>query len=304
MSAARHRTVFLREAVESLDLHPGETAIDATLGAGGHTEVILETLQGKGTLLALDADAAAVAALSERCAERTLGETALHAVVGNFRGIAGFAADVGIERADGILADLGWRMEQFAGTPEEGGGKGFSFLADEPLLMTYGDPASYALTARDVVNTWGEEDIANVLFGYGEESSSRRIARGIVQARTQAPIETSGQLAEIVEAAVPRHGRTHPATRTFQALRIAVNDEFAALEEFITASVGLLASGGRLSIITFHSIEDRIVKHRFRELADAAEVRRITKKPVTPSDEELADNPRARSAKLRTIEKL
>jgi 16S rRNA (cytosine1402-N4)-methyltransferase len=298
MSNTRHTTVLLKEAVESLNLSPEDTVIDATAGAGGHSRAILEKLGEEGTLLALDADAAAIRPLSEAWGSR------VKTAVGNFRDITTLAEGAGITTADAILADLGWRMEQFGGSVEEGGGKGFSFSSDEPLHMTYGNPEDYSLTAADIVNDWDEESLANVLFGYGEERQARRIARAIVAARKQGRIATAADLAEIVEGAVARRGRTHPATKTFQALRIAVNDELGALEEFIPAALALLASGGRLSIISFHSTEDRLVKQAFREYEARGIATRIGKKPITPSDEERTLNPRARSAKLRTIEKL
>ncbi len=306
MRHASHISVLLAEAVDALALSPDSVVIDATLGAGGHASLILEKLGAGGKLLGIDADAAAIAAFRARLSEGTH-DAAVELAVGNFRNIVAIAAANGIHHADAILADFGWRMEQFVGTKAEGGGKGFSFTTDEPLLMTYGDPETYPFVARDIINDWREEDIANVLKGYGEERYARRIARAIVGARERALIETAAALADVVSAAVPgayRHSRIHPATKTFQALRIAVNDELDAIRAFMEDARSLLTEHGRLAIITFHSIEDRIVKHTIRAFEHNGQVRRITKKPIVPTDEEIARNPRARSAKLRILETL
>jgi 16S rRNA (cytosine1402-N4)-methyltransferase len=203
---------------------------------------------------------------------------------------------------DAILADLGWRTDQFTD-----GGKGFSFNAEEPLLMTYGDPDKYIFTAHDIVNSWEEENIADVLYGYAEERHSRRIAKAIVEARNKSEIKTANQLAKIINDAVPgfyKSGRIHPATKTFQALRIAVNDEFGTLEKFISSALDSLTEDGVLAIISFHSLEDRIIKLRFREAVKTGNYILVNKKPVSASREELLQNPRARSAKLRVIKKL
>ncbi len=216
-------------------------------------------------------------------------------VRGNFRNIESIVKGEGIESVDGVLADLGWNSEQF-----EGSGKGFSFQKDEPLQMTYGPADEYPFTARDIVNDWSEEVVADVLYAYADERFSRRIARGIKEAREKQPIETTHQLASIVEASIGRRrGKIHPATKTFQALRIAVNDELDALRELIEGATKVLRKDGRLAIITFHSIEDRIVKHRFKELEEAGYGEILTKKPLTPTVEEVEENPRSRSAKLR-----
>jgi len=202
--------------------------------------------------------------------------------------------------ADRILFDLGWSSNQF-----ELSGRGFSFMRDEPLVMTLSaEPA--LITAHDIVNGWEEEVIADVLYGYGEEQFSRRIARGIVKAREKGEIKTTGELVTIIEKAVPafyRNKKTHPATKTFQALRIAVNDELGALREGLEKAWLALNPGGRLAVITFHSIEDRIVKRMLREKASADLGKLVTKKPSIPSKEELKANPRSRSAKLRIIQK-
>jgi 16S rRNA (cytosine1402-N4)-methyltransferase len=291
----QHVTVLLREAVAALALTPQSVVIDATFGAGGHSQAIASRLGKGGTLLCIDTDPTAFAVgLPKSLA------TVYHAV-GNFRQITDLATQHGLPPVHAILADLGWRSEQFAA-----GGKGFSFQVDEPLAMTFGEPDTYLFTAADIVNTWSEDSLADVIFGYGEERAARRIAAAIVAARAQAPIVTSGQLAQIVVTAVPprRGARIHPATKTFQALRIAVNDELGALQDFLDGAWSLLAPQGRLSVITFHSLEDRIVKRQFRSWHTTGHGELLMKKPVVPVDEEIASNPRARSAKLRTISKL
>jgi 16S rRNA (cytosine1402-N4)-methyltransferase len=192
-------------------------------------------------------------------------------------------------------------MEQFAQ-----GGKGFSFMHDEPLLMTFGESTQYEFTAYDIVNEWGEDSIADIIFGYGEERNARKIAKAIVTARKASPIKTTNQLTECIESAFPKmhYRKVNPSTKTFQALRIAVNDELGTLESFLKDGFALLQPGGRMAIITFHSLEDRVVKHYFRTLKNEDLAELSTKKPIVPGPEELKQNPRARSAKLRIIKKL
>ena len=301
-----HIPVLLRETLQGLALTPDRTVIDATLGSGGHFSAILSELGKRGTLLGIDADSTAIAQAQERFKPHTHSPRVLFAT-DNFRNITKIAKEQGITSVHAIVADLGWRSEQFLGDKKSGGGKGFSFAIEEPLLMTFGDPVSYAFTARDIINSWREDDLVNVLKGYGEERYAQSIAHAIVVRRETRPIKTSAELAEIVNSAVPsryQHGRIHPATKTFQALRIAVNDELEALQEFIESASTFLSSDGRLAVISFHSIEDRIVKHTMRALETEGRVRRITKKPITPTNEEIQANPRSRSAKLRIIEKI
>jgi len=290
----KHETVLLLEAVDALAIEPTDTIVDATFGSGGHAHEVLSRLGEKGYYIGIDVDETALHHYVNEHKNATL-------VQGNFRDLQNILKSQEIAEVSGILADLGWRMEQFSGN-----GKGFSFRHDEDLLMTLGDPADYPFTAKDIVNEWDEAVLADIIFGYGEDRFARRIAKRIIEARVETPIETSTQLADIVYAAAPaavRRGRIHPATKTFQALRIAVNDELGALEDFISASLEVLTPGGRLSIITFHSLEDRVVKHRFREAAQAERGTVITKRPLVPSEEELEGNPRSRSAKLRVFEK-
>ncbi len=294
----QHITVLKTEAVEGLALEPDSVVVDATLGAGGHAGLILNELTTKGTFIGLDADSTSVAALQQLKSS----PATVHLVVSNFAKLGDVLDELGVGAPDAILADLGWRTDQFTD-----GHKGFSFSADEPLLMTYGDPADYAFTAADIVNSWKEEDIANVIYGYGEERYSRHIAAKIIEVRKKARITTALQLAEIIASAVPpgyRNGRINPATKSFQGLRIAVNDEFGVLEAFLATAWERLAPQGRLAIISFHSLEDRIVKHTFKEYVQNNTGVLLSKKPIVASPEELKQNPRARSAKLRIIQKL
>jgi 16S rRNA (cytosine1402-N4)-methyltransferase len=293
----QHTTVLLHEAVTGLELHPDDTVVDATFGSGGHAREIAKLLDSDGMYIGIDADATALQ--QEKVGDV---QSRVELVNDNFKNLTNILSSLQIEKVDAILADLGWRMEQFAD-----GAKGFSFQHDGPLHMTFGNPEDYLFTAADIVNEWEEENIADVLYGYADERFSRRIAKGIVEARKQAPIETTFQLVQIIEQSLPkvvlRKKKTHPATKTFQALRIAVNDELTVLQQFIKDGFTALAPGGRMAIITFHSIEDRVVKHSFRELAQSEQGELITKKPISPSEEELKDNPRSRSAKLRIIKK-
>ncbi len=295
----QHITVLPSEAVEVLDLADNNIVVDATLGSGGHTRLIAKSLSKQGHLISCDLDSQAIEQAKEWIGSF---EVPITLVQQNFADIDDVVHVHSTGGVDAVLADLGWRIEQFYS-----GGRGFSFNSDDPLQMTFGDPADYSITASDIVNEWAEQDLQNVLQGYGEEPFARKIAKAIVTARLIEPIVTARQLAEIISGAVPaaqRHRRTHPATRSFQALRIAVNDEFSVLETFITKATQVLKPEGRLAIISFHSLEDRIVKHRFRELAEAGIGTVITKKPIVASEEERQQNPRARSAKLRAIKKL
>ena len=298
----RHITVLQKEAVSMLNLKQDSVVVDCTLGSGGHAREILKILGKEGTFIGIDVDNSALQANSalqeESKAKVILKEN-------NFRNIHAVLDELGVSHIDALLADLGWRMEQFDG--EAGEPRGFSFRKDEPLFMTYGEAGKYPFTAYEIVNDWKEEDIANVIYAYGEERFSRRIAKKIVEMRELSPISTSLELASIVEAAVPRmytHKRTHPATKTFQALRIAVNDEFDALRELLIDGFSHLSPKGRMAIITFHSLEDRIVKETFRTYTRDQKAVLVHKKPIEPSQEELQENPRARSAKLRVIEKI
>jgi 16S rRNA (cytosine1402-N4)-methyltransferase len=292
----QHITVLQKEAVDYLALTPDSIVVDATFGAGGHAKTIIDQLGKKGKYIGIDADATAFRGHTFKDAEATV-----HLVNDNFKNLTEILRSLHITYTDAVLADLGWRQDQFTD-----GGKGFSFMKDEPLQMTFGDPLQYDFTAYDIVNSWEEASIADIIFGYGEERASRRIAKAIVERRKQSPIETTMQLVECIESVVRRDKKSkiNPATKTFQALRIAVNDELSVLETFLKESFNSLALGKRVAIITFHSLEDRVVKHYFKTLVQAELATAITKKPITASESELANNPRARSAKLRVIEKL
>jgi len=294
-----HKTVLLKEAVDALALTGSSVVVDATGGAGGHSERILETLTKEGVLIVIDSDPHAIEHIKHRIGDNA---AKIHFRCGNFRAIDRIVTELGIEKVDAVLADLGWNSAQF-----ETGEKGFSFLRDEPLLMTYGESSAYSFTAKDIVNEWREEAIADLIYAYADEHFARRIAKKIVETRKVKPLETTRDLIACVLEAVPKkfhHGRIHPATKTFQALRIAVNDELDAVTELIEGSLNILQTHGRLSIITFHSIEDRIVKNTFKDNAEKGRGIVLTKKPIIATQEELKENPRARSAKLRIFETL
>ena len=292
-----HVSVMVAEALEQLAIAKGELVLDATAGSGGHSEAILAA---GARLLALDADLAAVERTRARLAP--YGERA-EVVEANFKDLHKVLKHAAIKTIDKALFDLGWNKEQLAA------GKGFSFLIDEPLNMSYGAKPASGFTATEVVNEWSKEVLADVLYGYGEESYARRIAKAIGARRALKPIATTLELSEIITDAVPgayRHGRLHPATRSFQAIRMAVNAELPSLEEGITAAWEHLAPGGRIAVITFHSIEDRAVKRLFLSFTKDTtwgSGRLIVKRPLVASRTEVSANPSARSAKLRVIEK-
>jgi 16S rRNA (cytosine1402-N4)-methyltransferase len=291
----RHTPVLPAEVLAGLAPRPGGRYIDGTLGGGGHAALVLEASAPDGRLLGLDVDPAALAAARARLAP--FGER-FQAARGNFREIAALARASGFDGADGILLDLGVSSHQLD-TPE----RGFSFQADAPLDMRL-DPQG-EVTAADLVNELPEGELADVIYRYGEERGSRRIARVVAEARRKGRIETTAELAGLVARALGgRHGKIHPATRTFQALRIAVNEELASLEHALPQIVGLLAPRGRAAVIAFHSLEDRIVKQFFRAEVDAGGLRLITKKPLEATDDEARTNPRSRSAKLRVAERV
>ena len=296
--SGKHQTVLLHEAIEELSIKPADTVVDATLGGAGHAREIVDLLDEKGTFIGFDLDEDAIVRAQVALADvkpRTF------LIESNFRNIERELGERGIITIDKALYDLGWSAYQLSA------GRGFSFLKDEPLLMTYGKGNEKSgLTAATIVNEWGEESIADIIFGWGEERYSRRIAHVIVERRRVQPFSQATDLAEAIKSAVPaayRHGRLHPATKTFQALRIAVNDELGALKESLAGAWKLLAPSGRIAVITFHSIEDRIVKELFLEFERSGEGTRITRSPKKPSREEIVSNPRSRSAKLRVIEK-
>jgi len=290
-----HTPVLLAEVVAGLLPRPGGRYIDGTVGGGGHAAAILEASSPDGRLLGIDCDPAALAAAAARLAP--YGDR-VTLVRGSFREIGQLAATSGFAQVEGVVLDLGVSSYQLD-TPE----RGFSFQAHAPLDMRL-DPDA-PVTAAHLVNNLPEQELADLIFRYGEERGSRRIARAIVEARQRKPVTTTDELAAIVTRALGgQRGRIHPATRTFQALRIAVNNELASLEAALPQIIDLLAPGGRMAIIAFHSLEDRIVKHTLRAEAQAGRLRIITRKPVEASIEEQRANPRSRSARLRVAERV
>ncbi len=308
--ATVHEPVLLAEVLHYLAPAPGGRYIDATFGGGGHARAILEASAPGGRLLAIDADPAAVAR-AEALAARYPGR--LVPCHGNFRDLARLARRHGFDPADGILFDLGLSSDQLADPA-----RGFSFQQPGPLDMRF-DPTQ-GQSAAVIVNTWSEDELAELFWRFGEEPRARAIARAIVAERAREPIETTTQLAQLVERVVGRRReRIHPATRVFQALRIAVNRELEVLEPALEQAVELLRPGGRLVVIAFHSLEDRIVKQFFRREAaqcicppgtpvcvcgHVPRLRVLTPRAVRPSAEEVARNPRSRSARLRAAERV
>jgi 16S rRNA (cytosine1402-N4)-methyltransferase len=294
-----HTTVLLNEAIEGLNLKSGSIVVDGTFGGGGHSREICERYK-KVKVIAIDQDADALKRGKEIF--KDLGcDIKFHN--SNFRDLEKVLETEKVKEVDGIILDLGLSSDQL-----ENSGRGFSFMKDEALLMTMKEnPRPEDLTAQDVVNSWSEENLANIIYGYGEEKFSRKIAKGIVDARKKEEIKTTFDLVRIIESAVPngyKKGRIHYATKTFQALRIAVNDELGALQAGLSKGFDVLKSGGRMSVISFHSLEDRIVKRYFKELEKEDKAKLINKKPVIASEEEIKNNRRSRSAKLRVIEKI
>lgn len=295
MAAPQHLPVMPREVVALLQPERGGLFVDCTVGLGGHSRALLES--GASRVLGLDRDADALAIARESLAEWGDRVELVHA---DYRELPRVLDARGIDGVNGALADLGVSSLQL-----DHADRGFSFRRDEPLDMRM--DRTQGPTAAELLRDVDERTLADLIFQYGEERFSRRIARAIVHARNETPVETTGQLAGIVRRAVPRTGyqRIDPATRTFQALRIWVNRELEGLDAFLTAAVERLLRGARLAVISFHSLEDRIVKHLFRALARGeAALRIVTKRPLVPSGAEVDANPRARSAKLRAIERL
>jgi 16S rRNA (cytosine1402-N4)-methyltransferase len=295
-----HKPVLVKEVIELLIRRSSGVYVDCTIGSGGHTDSILEHLDGNGMVIGIDKDADAI----ERARIRLLkwkGRVIL--VHEDFRNITKIMKQIGVKQVDGILMDLGMSSEQI-----EDISRGFSFMGEGPLDMRMDRRSD--VTAEMLVNELSERELADLLFRYGEERHSRRIARAIVMERAKRRILTTTELANIVGRAVRgRRGRLHPATRTFMALRIAVNDELGALQEGLQKGIELLRPGGRIGVISFHSLEDRIVKQFFNRHAECGDLKQavlrlITRKPVQPTEEEKKSNPRARSAKLRVAERI
>ena len=306
-----HVPVLLHECLDALAIKPDGIYVDGTLGRAGHSLEIVKRLT-TGRLIGIDRDETAIAAAQERLADYGDRVTLVHS---NFDRIGDILADLHIDGADGMLFDLGVSSPQL-----DDAERGFSYMHDAPLDMRM-DRTAY-LTAREVVNSWSYEELRRILFAYGEERYAPAIAKRIVQHREQQPIETTLELVDIIKSAMPPQAlreKQHPAKRSFQAIRIAVNDELTAVERVMGDAISRLAPRGHLAVITFHSLEDRIVKNAMQDAAKGCtcppefpvcvcgkkpQVKLLTRKPVTASREELEDNPRARSAKLRACEKL
>lgn len=296
-----HQSVLLKETIEGLNLPAQPIVIDCTFGGGGHSLAICKNYPG-AKLIALDQDRSAFEGAREKFEKENCNLAFFNT---NFRDLN--SLNFPSNSVDGIIFDLGLSSDQL-----ENSGRGFSFIRNEPLLMTMKEnPSPEDLTAKEIVNSWEEKNLADIIYGYGEEKFARRIAKAIVVAREEKEIQTTEDLVKIIESAVParykqhKRARIHFATRTFQALRIAVNDELRALEEGLGAGFEKLKSGsGRIAVISFHSLEDRIVKNFFRKMKAEDQAELMNKKPITAGEEEIRNNPRSRSAKLRILSRL
>lgn len=287
-----HIPILAAEIAQQLLVQHNGTYIDATLGLGGHTAVFLKQLGSQAHILGFDKDEQALQLAQERIAD-----TRLRAVHSSYTQIPAVLKQQHIDRVDGVLFDLGLSSYQL-----DNPARGFSILRDGPLDMRFDLDAS--LTAAEIVNKWGLADIERILWEYGEERHAHAIAMGIMAARRQGAITTTQQLKTIVENVVGGRGKIHPATQTFQALRIAVNDELGSVAQIPSLLEGILKAGARAAVLTFHSLEDRFIKNRFKEMAAGGKWRLVNKHVIVPSYEEVRANSRARSAKLRIIEKL
>lgn len=306
-----HRSVLLDECIEGLNIRPDGIYLDGTLGRAGHSREIAKRLT-TGRLICVDRDDAALEAAQTRLADWMDRVTLVHS---NFDQVGSIIEELGLRGVDGMLFDLGVSSPQL-----DDGSRGFSYMADAPLDMRM--DRSESLTAADVVNTWSQDELRRILFQYGEERCAGQIAGAIVRARAIKPIETTLELVDILKSAMPAKAlreKQHPAKRTFQAIRIAVNDELASVDRMIRSAIPHLNKGGRLAVITFHSLEDRIVKVGMAEFSKGCtcppdfpvcvcgktpDVKLVNRKPILPSEQEIEENPRARSAKLRVCEAL
>lgn len=309
----KHISAMPREVMDAIDPKPGGIYVDGTLGGGGHSALIIERIMPGGRFVGVDQDADAIANAQKRFSHLGDAVTLVH---DNFANLPAILKDLGIPSVDGILVDIGLSQHQL-----DGSGRGFSFMKDEPLDMRMDSRGG--VTAADLVNTLDEKELADLIFKYGEERFSRGIAKSIVKKRAEAPLSNTAELAEIIRFAMPAKAvakqKIHPATRTFQALRIAVNRELERLETFMDASLDMLNPGGRLCVLSFHSLEDRIVKQKMRGMASGCtcprdfpictcgntpSVKLLTRKAVRPKEDEVSANPMARSTRLRAMEKL
>jgi 16S rRNA (cytosine1402-N4)-methyltransferase len=288
-----HTPVLLHESITALAIQKGDVVVDGTFGGGGHSGEIHKMYGDTISLICVDLDEDA-----QKRFETLFQMSSVVFVHDNYKNAEAILTAAGQTSAHKVLLDIGTSSFQL-----DTDTRGFSFNSDAPLQMTLSQEGAHTgFTAYDIVNTWEESSIADIIFYYGEDTFARVIAKAIVKARATAPIKTSRALGEIIAGTIKRKGRLHPATKTFQALRIAVNDELVVLKEALGAWWSHLAPGGRIAVITFHSLEDRIVKRWMADLEDDKRV--ITKKPIIPTEEELRTNPRSRSAKLRIIEKI
>ncbi|UOX37521.1 16S rRNA (cytosine(1402)-N(4))-methyltransferase RsmH [Weissella cibaria] len=313
MTEFNHVTVLLNEAIDNLNVKPDGVYVDATLGGGGHSQLLASRLT-TGKLWSFDQDITAINYNTEHLApDLAAGKVAF--IQNNFRNLKAALAEVGVTEIDGIVYDLGVSSPQF-----DDGQRGFSYNYDAPLDMRMDQ--SQELNAQTVVNEWDFHDLLRILSRYGEEKFAKQIARAIERQRAIKPIETTFELVEVIKSAIPAAARRtggHPAKRSFQAIRIAVNDELGVVEESLAQALDMLQVGGRISVITFHSLEDRLVKTMFKEKTALPEVpaglpiipdemqpdfKLVSRKPILPSEEEMAENHRAHSAKLRVIERL
>lgn len=308
----QHKSVLLQECIDALNIRPDGIYLDGTLGGAGHSSQIARRLTEGGRLIGVDRDRTALAAAKERLAPYADRVTLVHS---NFAEIDAILDSLGIPAVDGMLFDLGVSSPQL-----DDASRGFSYMADAPLDMRM--DKDDALTAGEVVNTWPQGELRRILYDYGEERYAAQIAAAICRAREKAPVETTLELVDIIRSAMPAQAlreKQHPAKRSFQAIRIAVNDELGAVSRMMQAAVGRLNPGGRLAVITFHSLEDRIVKSEMQQAARGCTcppefpvcvcgkkplVKLVTRKPIVSGPAELEENPRARSAKLRVAENL
>lgn len=319
----RHIPVLLQSVLEQLDLKKGQIFVDCNLGDGGHSEEVAKLMNGDITIVGFDLDQDAIVRADSnfKVAFKDLQKKPnIIFINDNFRNLTKALGERGISKVDAILYDLGLSSYEL-----EESGRGFSFKKDEPLIMTFSnrrddgsanevsdamakpDTDSVEFTAEDIINDWDEENIRTIIEAYGEDKFAWKIAKGIVKARELERITSTSKLAEIIKQSVPgfaRFGKTHPATKTFQALRIAINDELNALNETLPQAIEELNVGGRLVVISYHSLEDRIVKNYFKKFEEEGEGKILTKRPIVPTGDETDENPRARSAKMRVFQKI
>lgn len=292
-----HIPVLLNEVIKILNPRKGETYIDATVGEGGHSIEILKRIAPKGTLLGIDWDNLTAKKTTENLAKYA-DKNKVIVVEGNYADLKEFVEKYRLEKVDGILFDLGFGTHTIAES-----GRGFSFLKDEVLDMRY-DSTSNNLTAGEIVNTRSQKEIERIITEYGEDRCARRIAERIVETRRRNKIKTTRELVNIIEQVLPKRGKIHPATKTFQALRIAVNHELDNLRKGLSDALEIVGREGKIAVISFHSLEDRIVKNFFRNEAQKGNLKILTKKPIIAKYQEIKNNPRSRSAKLRAARKV